>query len=453
MTLNEICRSLVAADSSVSNTSLEISQTLSLLAQQLNLNCQISEEWVEGQSQSNVLIYPKGVETLTSNHQYLLLANHLDTPNPGPLALWKRHQGNPFQLAIEDQTLFGLGIAENKADIAAKLFALQQFGDISNPKQTIPIWLGVFGHQSGMKGMQRWLKKNQLPIKFCLLGAPTQLKYVLNINGYARVDIVMPFSPEEAHSRHLQTLEESTSTSSRLFRGQSQTGLDFDQSTNLIRDVIEYFKKLPENTTLIDLDGGTQFNTEPNQILTEIDLSGDVPTPMIKRLIELFDSFSILHQELKKDTHSHFQPPHLSFHIGTLRTTDNHLRLSGIVRIPPHITDKQIQNWELDAQSICYKLQANLVTSEFKTCYQLNPNDSIIQSAHQVMKQISIPYAVDSFYMSNEACLLGRKNISTLIMGPGAADQNLHTPNEHVTIKDLITASEIYSSWIKEECV
>lgn len=453
MTLTEICRALVAADSTVSNTSLEITQTLCSLAQQLNLNYQVFEEWVDGQNQSNILIFPNYLQKLSSTNDYLLLANHLDTPNSGPLALWKRHQGNPFQLAIEDQTLFGLGIAENKADIAAKLFALHQFSEISSSSKTIPIWLGVFGHQSGMKGMQRWLKKNHLPIKRCLLGAPTQLSYVLNINGYAKVDILMPFSPEEAHLRYLQTLEESTSTSSRLFRGLSQTGLDFDQSSNLIRDVINYFKKLPENTTLIDLDGGTQFNTEPNQILTEIDLSGDLKTPMITRLIQLFEEFSQLHQEFKKDLQPTFQPPHLSFHIGTLRTTESHLRLSGIVRIPPHISDPQIQKWEQAAQTICHKLQANLVTSEFKTCYQLNPNDEIINKAQNIMNQLSIPFKMDSYFMSNEACLIGRKQISTLIFGPGAADQNLHTPNEHVTIKDLITASQVYTSWIKEECV
>lgn len=453
MTLNEICRSLVAADSSLSNNNLEITQTLIALADQLGLQVEISEEWVEGQSQNNVLIYPQGVTELSQHHEYLLMANHLDTPNPGPLALWKRHQGNPFQLVIEDQTLFGLGIAENKADIAAKLFALQDFKLSAKSQKLIPIWLGVFGHQSGLKGMQRWLKKNHLPIKHCLLGAPTQLKYVHNINGYARVDIVMPFSSEETHNRQIQTLEESTSTSSRLFRGQSQTGLDFEQSSNLIRDVINYFKKLPENTTLIDLDGGTQFNTEPNQILSEIDLSGEVKNPMIKRLITLFDKFSDLHQELKKETHSNFQPPHLSFHIGSLRTNENHLRLSGIVRIPPHISDQQIQNWELAAQSICQQVQAQLVTSEFKTCYQLNPENPIVSRAQQVMNGLSLPYQVDSYYMSNEACLLGRKNISTLIVGPGAADQNLHTPNEHVTIKELKTASEIYAGWIKEECV
>lgn len=449
MTLVEICRRLIGADSTPTAGTEAIAQELVRVCEELGLETWTQEEFVDGQAQWNVMACPQGGREQITKQPVMLLANHLDTCEPGPLALWKHNQGDPFSLNIESPHLHGLGIAENKGDIAAKILALSKINSQHELKVT-PLFVGFFGHQSGMKGAQRWLKRHPLNVKLACIGEPTDLKPVTHINGYARVDILIPFNQDELAFRQAHQLSDSSSSSSRLFKGRAQSGIDFENSMSLLREVFAYFDQLPDSTALIELDGGTQFNAQPSQVLTEIDLAPHLETAMIKKVSGLYQSFAKLHKELKAFADPTYTPANLSFNIGILRTVESQLVLNGIVRIPPHLSQSQMESWQKQAAEICANVGANIQISDYKPPYLLSKNSPTQVLLSKALTRSSLSSETRPLYLSNEACLLGRKEIDCIIFGPGAPEENLHTPWEKVRIDHIETASAFYTNLIEE---
>jgi len=448
--LIELCRELVQTDSTIAAGSLDIVKAIESLSYKIGLYSEIQEESIEGVSEFNILVSPVPLKHVSEKKaDCLLLVNHIDTWNPGPLAMWKKQRGNPFDLIIEDQKLFGLGVAENKADIAAKLLALSEFKQIN--LSVIPVFLGVFGHQSGMRGMQRWLKKNNYKIKHAIIGEPTQLRFVFAINGYAKIDIVIPYADDESQIRIQNTLKDVTATSTRLFKGYPKSGVDFDNSMDLLKDVFQYFDALPCNSALIDFDGGTQFNLEPHQILTEIDSTSHLSSPMIKKITCLYQAFSELHAQMKVNSNPIYKPSNLTFNIGMIRSNNLEVSLFGIVRIPPHITSDEILDWEKKSKSICARFGAKLQLADFKPSYMLPKESTLKALAQKRLQQLGLSDESYHVYLSNEACLLGRKGIDCAVFGPGVSANNLHSPNEYVEIDQVQKAHELYKHWIREE--
>jgi acetylornithine deacetylase/succinyl-diaminopimelate desuccinylase-like protein len=461
VTITELCRELVSVDSCLSSGSEDMAKKIAFLSERLGLNYELQEEYVDGNTEYNIIVSPYPLSKTTPIYLFL---NHLDCSEPGPLGLWKNHCGNPFGLIIEQQRLKGLGIAENKADIAAKLLALSHVqsnsssGFLRSSNTPNPVFLGVFGHYSGMKGIQRWLKKNPLPILHALVGEPTDLKPIFSVNGYAKVDILVPYEEDEILLKQETLLKDAFTTSTRLFKGDPQSGVDFDTSMNLLKDVFQYFEQLPGNALLMDFDGGTQFNSQPHQILTEIDITTHLRYSMIKKVTFLYKEFSKLHQKMKSYSNSSFTPSHLTFNIGLLRTRETDLCLTGIVRIPPHLTKDDIIQWEQLAQNICKNLGARLQVTDYKPAY--SHQRSLAQSPdiwvtlkktlRKTLQSLDLSQEEASLYLSNEACLLGRKNIPTLAFGPGHARCNLHSPQEHVLIQDVEKAYQFYCTWIEK---
>jgi acetylornithine deacetylase/succinyl-diaminopimelate desuccinylase-like protein len=80
------------------------------------------------------------------------------------------------------------------------------------------------------------------------------------------------------------------------------------------------------------------------------------------------------------------------------------------------------------------------------------PNQSNLKLLAQTrIQQLGLPYYSSYLYLSNEACLLGRKGIDCVVFGPGALANNLHSPNEYVEIDQAQKAYELYKHWIQEE--
>jgi len=450
VTLIDLCRELIAADSTTSAGTQEIAKVVCLLSQKLGLYSELQEEVIEGRSEYNVMVSPIPFDCLhTSKLETFLFLNHLDCSHPGPLALWTKHSGNPFDLIIEDNKLHGLGIAENKADIAAKLLALGHYKNQNLIKN--PMFLGVFGHQFGMRGMQRWLKRNPFKISHVLVGEPTDLKPVFSVNGYARVDISIPYSNDESELRQQSLFKGVSATSTRLFKGTPRSGIDFDSSMDLLKQVFQYLENLPSNTALMDFDGGTQFNVQPYQILTEVDLTSNLEFPMIKKITSLYQAFSDLHSKMKISSNNNYTPSHLTFNIGMIRSNQSEVTLSGIVRIPPHISNEEIANWEQQAKGICAKLGARLQLTDIKPAYELAEDSKTKHMFKKSLERLGLASAPSSLYLSNEACLLGRKKMDCIVFGPGESSNNLHSPNEYVLVENANKAYHVYSNWILEE--
>lgn len=446
MNLTQLVRRLVATGSTSSQGSLAFAKEIHALAQELGLQSWIEEDFIEGQIQCYVYITLNTIRPKTVDKPYLVFFNHMDTPEPGPLALWEKNHGNPYDLAIENETYYGLGVAENKADIAAKLLALFQYQDKS-PQKRYPLLLLSFGHHQGMKGTHRWLKKNLLPIDFVSFGMPTQLELYSSVSGYARIHIEIPFSQDEMKFRNYHMEAYSSTSSSRLIKGDSNISFDFHNSLGVFKEVFEYFKKLPFNTALIEFDGGLSFNSQASQAFVEVDLSGNLESPSIQRINNLYDKFSQFHLELKNNNTP------LYFGIGSSRTQEDRVVISGIVRISPHLNKETLRLWQRTALKICREEDCEIQILDFQPPFDANETIKKNEFLSDFIKNQNLIFNEIPFALSSEICLFGRKNILGFGFGPGSIFENLHTPKESVKITEVEKASQIYTQFIEEACL
>jgi len=274
------------------------------------------------------------------------------------------------------------------------------------------------------------------------------------VNGYARVEICLNYEDDEKNQRACLLEDESATTSSRLFNGTPKSAIDFESSSNLFKLVIDYFKQLPEHTVLIEIDGGFHFNSEPAQLMTEISLANRlISRPIIKKLIELYLCFSELHSEFKKYSDERYHPAFLTFNIGKIRTTSESILLEGIIRIPPHLAEAQVQHWKKAAQAICHAVSGTLQILDYKPAQILDAYHPFAMSIKKALNNQALPTDEFMNYTSHEAILLGRMKIPTVVLGPGKPQRVLFSPFENVELNELNQAIELYCNIIASEAI
>ncbi|MCS6837443.1 MAG: M20/M25/M40 family metallo-hydrolase [Bdellovibrionaceae bacterium] len=461
MGLLELLRILVTTPSTWEHGSAEIAQRILEVAHSLGLHVTSFPEAHRDRMEFNVMVTPFALDhAIWKNTPVLLLLNHLDTRLGLHRALWKENQGNPFQIVIHDGAYWGLGVAEQKADLACKLLALRDWHQMVSHHTTVscqkvPIWVGTFGHYQGFRGLQRWLRHNRFRIDQVWVGHPTELQIIPMSNGYARVEIRVMYEEDELQALGEGFFHESHS-SSRLFQLTPGSSLKFDENSELFTALINYFRELPTNTALLDLEGGRQFNVPPHQIYAEVDLvTGKLRFPVIQKLINLFDGFSGLHEKFKKNRNARYVPEHLTFNVGVMRRQESYLLLDSIVRIPPHVTPEELKSWEKEARKLVSQNGCQFFISDYKPPYDYS--DLFSEFYQKAQSQLRSLYPQDfqpsaaALGLSHEGCFLARQNIPIAAFGPGESVSNLHSPGERVSIREVDIAYQFYRSWIVEE--
>ena len=112
----------------------------------------------EGNAQVNLIATIEGED---SSLAPIVLNTHLDTVPPGDLALWTEAGGDPFNAAIKDDRIYGLGAADTKLDFLAKATALIEVG---RPRRNV--WLAAtFGEEHGLVGAKELAAAGMLPAR------------------------------------------------------------------------------------------------------------------------------------------------------------------------------------------------------------------------------------------------------------------------------------------------
>ncbi|OFZ28666.1 MAG: succinyl-diaminopimelate desuccinylase [Bdellovibrionales bacterium RIFCSPHIGHO2_01_FULL_40_29] len=445
----EACRKLISMDSSTSSSTVECVHYLSELAREAGLFVEIIPEMQNGVLQSNIIIR---TESFTPGSQEFLLQTHLDTVDAGHFALWKKNGFNPFDATIIDGCIYGLGAAEVKLDFLCKLEVLKRLKGKSFQKLK-PVLVGTFGEESGMQGALKLIRKNKVNAKYALIGETSDLTIIHAAKGFAVVEIQIPLSQSEIDYKTKRDLLESTSTQSKIFSGKAAHSSTPHLGENAIVKMLDYLQKMPENMVIVEADGGTRFNSIPNQAMVELDFTSHVQNLSLQKINKIYDVLKQVQKEMENTQDADFEPCHSTLSIGVIRTYEDSIVLGGSCRILPNVTQDHYEQWMEKIKAVCVSQDSKFLITDYKRPFRTSENSQLVKTAQSILEKMSLPTKCLTLPSTNEASLFTRIGIECICFGAGVRQDNVHTPQEHVRIDDLEKSISFYMQMVERFCL
>ncbi len=443
----QACREFISIDSTPAVGSKLIAEKAAQFCRDRGLQVEVQNEFRGDTEEINVIA--RAVKDRPSNE--FLLQTHLDTVDPGPYQMWTKTGQNPFDAAILDGKIYGLGAADVKLDFLCKLEALAKYKDKTSWKLP-PVLVGTYGEESGMTGALKLIRKNKISAKMALIGEPTNLRLMNAAKGFATVEIRIPLSEEEIRYRQDHNLRESTSTQSRIFNGKSAHSSMPHLGESAIIKMLDYLAMLPESVILMEIDGGTNYNTVPSHAMIELDLT-PIRTSVVPKITHVYQAIQKLEKEFFDHADREFTPPTPTLNIGMIRTHDDHILMGGCCRIPPIITHDIYEGWMAFLKTECEKINGSFRVTDYKKPHRTDMNSNLVRACRDELKNMNLDESCLAQSSTNEASLFSRIGIDCVCFGPGQREGNIHTPNEHVAIDDLHQATRFYEKMIERFCL
>ncbi len=429
-------------DTTPAHGNAEATRFLAELARARGFDVDVQEETQKETPQANLLIRLAGPRP----DYELMLQTRLDTPDPGPFALWTKTGQNPFDAHIIEGEIWGLGAADCKLDAICKLEALTRFKAAHGGRvgSLPPVLVYTFGEETGMTGALKLIRKNKMNAKYAVIGEPSDLRLLTAGNGFAHVEIQLPFEEDEADYREDHNLRENSSTISKTFSGKSAHSANPERGESAVIKMLSYLSQLPEDLAIMEIDGGVNANTVPAQAFLEIDPFSGFRLPMAKKLNHVFAAVQRLESEFLFHRDLDFSPPHPTLNLGSVRTRDYGIEIMGTVRIPPGITNETYEAWMQKFRAECQRVGGDFRVSDYKRPYRTDANGNFTRTLRGIAKDQGLPVETGTHSSTNEASLFHRVGIECVSFGPGVREGNIHTPEERVRIEDLRRAVDFY---------
>ncbi len=467
----EACRQIIGIDSSPAAGTLEVARFIEGLVRGMSatapMRIELQTETWNGVDQANVIVRPQLAESDELPVAEFLLETHLDTPDPGPYALWNKTAANPFNASIyqsaDGDLIHGLGSADVKLDFLCKLYALRDVIERRRLAGIIswrmpPVLVGTYGEELGMPGAIRLIRKKKIRPTAVLVGEPTALQLVVAGKGFASVEIEIPFSEEERKFRSDHDLSESSSTQSRLFSGRAAHSSAPQLGESAILKMLDSLERFPAGLATMEIEGGVNFNTVPSQAVLEIDI---VPTfsnealknLMTQKLIRIRTAIKKVEEQFRRFPDAEFLPQEPTMNIGMIRTFEEHVKISGCVRLPPTVSQNDYEGWMRDLRDACVVEGAVFRIGDYKQPFRTAANSKLVEVCKSVLVEMNLNAALGAQAVANEANVFAKFGLDCAVWGPGQGVGNSHTPNEYVRLSELDRATEFYRQVISRMCV
>lgn len=442
----QACREFISIDSTPTQGSKKAAEFAAQFCRSLGLHV---EEQIESSplgDEANIIVRHKperqGLE--------LLLQNHLDTIDPGPFHLWSVTGNNPFDATIVDKKIYGLGSADVKLDFLCKARAMASIN--SRDFKLAPVLVGTYGEETGMMGCLKLIRKNKVNPKYALIGEPTNLSLANAAKGFVSVEIIIPFSQDEIKYRSDHNLRESTSTQSKVFHGVSAHSAHPHLGDSAIVKMLSYLDMIPESVAIMEIDGGTNYNTVPSHAFLELDFT-TVSNPVNSKIRNIYRAIQTLEAEFKNHTDDGYSPNHPTLNIGLIRTFEDHILMSGSCRILPSINQDTFDKWMDFLRQSCIKNDSQFRITDYKRPFSSSESSIFTKGCRDILSEMKLPNHLTSLSSTNESSLIARLKVDCICFGPGLRENNIHTPNEHVSVEDLEKATTFYTKVIERFCL
>jgi acetylornithine deacetylase/succinyl-diaminopimelate desuccinylase-like protein len=447
----ESCRKFIELESTPSSGSMELAQFAADLCRKAGLHVELQSESHNGLDQANVIARP--IQLRPSNE--LLLQTHFDTNDPGNYALWTRTGANPFNATIYQNTLYGLGAANAKLDFLCKLRAIMDLqSSVKNVQWRLPfVLVGTFGEEHGMPGAVKLIRKKKISAKAALVGEPTDLSLVHAGKGFAAVEIEIPFSEEERDFRAKHDLGDGTTTQSRIFMGKAAHSTSPEIGESAVSKMLDYLSKLPDGLAVMEIEGGTNYNTIPAHAILEIDMVGGLRDTISTKIASIIHAISEVEKRFKFFADSEFTPPEPTLNIGLIRTFEDFVKISGCVRLTPSVTHEVYVEWMEILRKACEAVGAVFRVTDYKQPFKTSLEEPLLKICQGELQKMGLPTHCGAQSVANEANVFSRFGIASVVIGPGRGVGNSHAPNEHVKIEDLDKAAQFYKAVLERVCL
>lgn len=449
MNFIETCRKLISLDSSPTSSTIELVDFLATLARDSGLIVEVMHEMQSGVTQANIIVR---TEKFNPGDREFLLQTHLDTVDPGSFSLWKKNDFNPYDAAIEDSKIYGLGAAEVKLDFLCKLNVLKKLKDRQFTSLK-PVLVGTFGEETGMQGALRLIRKNKINAKYALIGEASDLKIIEAAKGFAIVEIRIPISEDERKYKISRNQAESATTQTKLFAGRSAHSSTPHLGENAIQNMLDFLQKMPENMVLIEADGGTRVNMIPSQAMVELELVSHVKNLSLVKLNNIYKVLKEVENDMRQFQDKDFEPNFSTLSVGIIRTFEDDLLIGGSCRILPNVTQEQYETWMFKIQRVCEESGAHFRITDYKRPFRTNENSVLVKTAQSILESMGLDSKCKTLASTNEASLFSRFGIECICLGAGIREGNVHTPEEHVKIEDLEKATHFYEKMVERFCI
>lgn len=434
MSIESLAREIIGLDSTPSHSCLEVTRFIRSAAQTMGLEATTLPVQIGESDDSNVLVTRA---RQSESAPGLLLHAHLDTSDPGHYGTWTQSDLNPFFSTIHEGKIFGLGAAQGKLDFIAKLVALS---NVSKEDLSRPIYLaGTCGaERPGMQGVHALLTHWNRPLAGAIVGLSSEMNLVRETRGLLLFDVDILFSDQEKEIVLKHSLEESTATHSRIFKGRAAHSSCPEAGESALKKLLTYMEQLPEKVVVVCMEAGTAYNVVPGESYLEIDVSQPCENHVGLRLVEVT-------KRLEKRA-SEFSA---SLNFGLLRTHQSGIRLGVGTRfsaVPGDLSD-----WLTDLKFELEGFSANITVRS-----QISPytsNDSLLfRVCQEELDRLALPSQPVESLEASEASLFSEHNIPTVLIGPGKGPGNSHAPNEYVKLDELHKATAFYEAIIRRFC-
>jgi succinyl-diaminopimelate desuccinylase len=248
-------------------------------------------------------------------------------------------------------------------------------------------------------------------------------------------------------------LRESAATQSRVFRGKAAHSSTPQLGESAIKKMLEYLSLMPEDLTIMEIEGGVNFNSVPANAYLEIDPVAGYQRPMSKKLITVYRAICDLENKFLQYEEEGFSPSCSTLNIGVIKTLENQVFIAGNCRTNPSVSFEVYQLWMDELRRVCIEIGADFRVTDYKLPFAANIHSGFVQESQNILRAMGLPEALSNLPSTNEASLLNRIGIECLCFGAGLREGNIHTPSEHVEVAHLHQAIDFYKNAIERFCL
>lgn len=446
-------RDLIAADSVSAKGNLRAVEVLERIAASLGLESYRQEADALGTRHANLIVHPKGAPPRDGS---LLLVTHTDTVGSGPLDLWTKT--NPWVLAQEDDTLFGLGVADVKLDSLAKLQALAHAPAAAAGRVA---FCGTFAEEVGCLGAKHFVQHGRFRPAWASCGEPSELRIIDAHKGYlvANVELVDLGAPPSSGRRLRLTFAGKAAHSSTPHLGKNaiDLALDFARRHGVPVEWAEggdLANKVPARCVIeIPAKAGLADAARAEGIaVEEVEGNGvslaralDVGLRMAAELRE-----SVTTAPPREDPR--FDPATAVFNNGVVRSAGNRLEFTCDARLlPGHDPVALFDRLEAFGARIAGELGISMKIDRARSnpAMALPARSTLRDAAMESSKALDLDPRPQAKPTNTEGGVFVSAGIEAIVFGPGRSTGNAHTANEWQSLSQIRTASRWYGELIR----
>jgi acetylornithine deacetylase/succinyl-diaminopimelate desuccinylase-like protein len=421
---------LIAADTVSDRGNLSAVPLLCSLASEVGMRAEVIP--AAGSPRNANILFRRDDDA--SDAAELLLLTHTDTVAPGSIDAWSVTP--PFQALIQDDRLYGLGSADAKVDLLAKLLAADRFR--RRPLSKDFAVLATYGEEIGLLGAKEFVRSKRLHPRFVVCGEPSELRVIHAHKGYvvARVEI-----GRSAGGKPVVPME------TRRFQGRAAHSSTPSLGDNAIEKALSAVlgTTLGPGLSAVTIHGGGGANSVP--AVCQVGLGEGAALPL-REARAVSERWHALVASLAPERDVRFDPPTAVSNFGWIEGAAGQLTLLLDARLlPGHSPESLATAFESEVGAI-----GGRVTFERQNpAVYTDPSGELCQAARAVSSALRLPPDPTTKATNTEAAAFA-DSAEAIVFGPGVSRGNAHCANEHTSISQLLLAIDWYAGLIGRIC-